>query len=873
MGGGGYDVMLELAFFIAAQWLVGRIFRKFGGPAILAEMITGVVLGPEVLKLVPYAKEDPITHDPSILVLIGNMGVALMIFESGMHLHFDKVAEVGKQAIVIAIIGTLAPIALGVGIGYAIGFDVFPDSMAIGISLAPTSVGISLKMLGEAKFLNSIPGQTIITSAFIDDIFSLVMLVIMINVAGGNITPASIIIPLVASFAFVGGGAWAAVNVMPRIKQLINKAGDSRGASIQPRDELHIFIMAAFCLFFGWIGALIGSHLLGTFVAGMLFTSVPRSGLVWGRQMKRIVNWMMRLFFSASIAFSIPVSVMFTATAFWKGLILAVVPCIGGKLLSGLFSGDMKWLVGWAMVARGEFAYLVAQTAKDEVCKSCSKPYPKMLSAEGYSALVWALLWSTVMAPICFKLVLQTFIKKRGELARAVTIGGSLMSQKGQRFVVTIVGTHHAGILHEVMDVLHACDLDVLEARAESDDVIDVDKFVVVPRMGGDFDDDKLHEIAERVKEAINDDESQVVFEPLNLEADLASTGVLQIRMIGDHHPDILHEIFDLLAERKLDVLRAIMDEHTAMDAHTPQHHSSGHGSGGSSSDGGASPRGRISSLEPSSTGRQGSMRARVTSWRGKAPETPQIAESYDGEESPNSSTPTIAEAPELPKLRRPRTASMLKESETIYARSQRDPETGKRPPIGAVVRADLRESIQRLMESHGCHGEAMLRMVPEEDAHETVHPITAIEKDDEVSIVTTHGKHHPEIIHKCLDVLAELELDVLHADVTQTDTGEGEDRSVFYIRNIDEDAVVSATDQTRRQVVRDRLTAVFAEHNINGHASVRPLAGDRPAVISGRLTAEEALEDSELEGAAAAQPVAASGLEQRLAAPHADEE
>jgi len=187
-----------------------------------------------------------------------------------------------------------------------------------------------------------------------------------------------------------------------------------------------------------------------------------------------------------------------------------------------------------------------------------------------------------------------------------------------------------------------------------------------------------------------------------------------------------------------------------------------------------------------------------------------------------------------------------------------------------AVKRANLRESIQKLIESHdGCHGEVMLRMVPEEDAHETVHPITAIEKDDEVSIVTTHGKHHPEIIHKCLDVLAALQLDVMHADISQSDGTDGtEDRSVFYIRNIDADAAITATDPARRREIRTKLSAVFAEHGIDGHASVRPLAGDRPAVISERLTADEAIDDSDaIEGAAAAAPVAAGNLEQQLAA------
>ena len=167
MGGGGYDVMLELALFLGAGWFLGRAFRSWGAPAILAEILVGVVLGPELLNVVPYAKSGQCAadHNPSILVLIGNMGVALMIFESGMHLHFDKVAEVGKDAFIVACIGTLTPIVLGIGTGVALGYNIFPDCLSLGIALAPTSVGIALNLLNDAKFLNSTPGRIIITAA------------------------------------------------------------------------------------------------------------------------------------------------------------------------------------------------------------------------------------------------------------------------------------------------------------------------------------------------------------------------------------------------------------------------------------------------------------------------------------------------------------------------------------------------------------------------------------------------------------------------------------------------------------------------------------------------------------------------------------
>jgi len=889
--------MLELALFLGAGWFLGRAFRSWGAPAILAEILVGVVLGPELLNVVPYAKSGQCAadHNPSILVLIGNMGVALMIFESGMHLHFDKVAEVGKDAFIVACIGTLTPIVLGIGTGVALGYNIFPDCLSLGIALAPTSVGIALNLLNDAKFLNSTPGQIIITAAFVDDIFSLVMLVILINVAAGEVTAASVVLPLVLSFAFVGLGVWLAIRVMPQVKVLINRVPENRKLSLQPRDEVHIGLMTAAIVFFGWVGSLIGSHLLGTFVAGLSFANVPRSGLIWSRQVKRILGWMMRLFFSASIGFSIPVGVMFTVEAFWQGLVVTLVPTVIGKLVCGLFLGSPKWLIGWAMVARGEFGFLVLQTAKEAVCESCAvdpatgmKPF--MLSDKTYAALVWAMLWSTVLAPLIFNPVLKGFMRRRGALERAKSIGGNLASQAGQRFVMRLVGQHHTGILHEVMDVLHACELDVIEAHAESDDVIDVDRFVVMPRMGGDFDNEKLDEIAHRVKEAINDDESQVIFEPVDMDeiGDLDAVGVLMIRLIGDHHPDVLHEIFDMLAEEKLDVVRAIVDEHHALGDHggggaAAKGHGHGHGhghihagvsksqrkrikswrkkkqqksgsSGSASSDGASSDGGsELGDVEADAAaalagidedgpdaveagvagegGGGGGIRARSVSWRGT--------------KKRSTSADATAAADAHPVAAKEQRAG-LKETETIYAKMQPDGATGRRRPIDAVKRARIRTRITHMLEDHGCHGEAMLRMVSEADAHEAVHPITAIDADDEIAIVSVSGQHHPDVVHEVMDALCALQLDVMHADITQPTDRHGDhsatmrDQSTFYVRNIDPEAAVSATDRARRGVIREKLTVCFTAHNLEGVVSVRPLASHRPAVLSSRRISQE---------------------------------
>eukprot|EP01047_Picozoa_sp_COSAG01_P001301 COSAG01_NODE_28_length_36622_cov_14.695751_30_plen_963_part_00 len=124
-------------------------------------------------------------------------------------------------------------------------------------------------------------------------------------------------------------------------------------------------MMFALLIGYGFVANEIGSHLLGAFIAGMSFCWMDPALMLWHSQVKRIANWLIRLFFGATVAFSIPIQIMMDGEALWKGALLGIGPCILTKIVSGVFAGDDKWVVGFAMVGRGEFAYLVAQTAQD----------------------------------------------------------------------------------------------------------------------------------------------------------------------------------------------------------------------------------------------------------------------------------------------------------------------------------------------------------------------------------------------------------------------------------------------------------------------------------------------------------------------------
>ena len=134
---------------------------QIGVSTIIGEMAVGVVMGPNVLNLVP---------DEDFFRLAGVFGVTLMIFESGLHLDFAMLMKVGRLASIVAVLGNFLPLLSGMVV--MTGFDrelypLWPVGLAAGVTLAPTSVGMALKILGGRKQLSEEYGQLIVTAAFV----------------------------------------------------------------------------------------------------------------------------------------------------------------------------------------------------------------------------------------------------------------------------------------------------------------------------------------------------------------------------------------------------------------------------------------------------------------------------------------------------------------------------------------------------------------------------------------------------------------------------------------------------------------------------------------------------------------------------------
>jgi len=158
-------------------------------------------------------------------------------------------------------------------------------------------------------------------------------------------------------------------------------------------------MFATLCVY-AQITHMCGTHLWGCFIAGMCFSTQRHAHHVWVKQVKRVTCWWLRIFFACTLAWSIPVSELFSLEALWKGTLMGIGPCILTKVCCAPFMGSSRWVIGWAMVGRAEFAYFIAIMAKAL----------KMMEDKLFAILIWALIYATIFAPLIFRKVLARYM-------------------------------------------------------------------------------------------------------------------------------------------------------------------------------------------------------------------------------------------------------------------------------------------------------------------------------------------------------------------------------------------------------------------------------------------------------------------------------
>ena len=170
------ELLAALVALLISTKLLGVLAQRIGQPAVVGELIAGVLLGGSVLGIL-----DP---QAPVILAMAELGVLILLFEIGLSTNLKSLVKVGNEALTVALVGVILPFALGYGAAALLGLSTIP-SIVSGAALTATSIGISARTLSDLGKLESAEGQIVLGAAVLDDIVGLVILSVVSSLVGG----------------------------------------------------------------------------------------------------------------------------------------------------------------------------------------------------------------------------------------------------------------------------------------------------------------------------------------------------------------------------------------------------------------------------------------------------------------------------------------------------------------------------------------------------------------------------------------------------------------------------------------------------------------------------------------------------------------
>src|SRR6266851_9794479 len=170
----GLQLALLLAILLPASKVAGSLCSRFSIPAILGELLVGVLLGPGAVNLL-HLHLFVGGEATSALMLMAQFGGFVLMFIAGLETDVDRMREASGTAFLVALFGVIWPFLLGAGVGHLFGLS-WRTACFLGGALTATSVSISARTLMDAGKMSSPEATVILGAAVIDDVMGLFVL-------------------------------------------------------------------------------------------------------------------------------------------------------------------------------------------------------------------------------------------------------------------------------------------------------------------------------------------------------------------------------------------------------------------------------------------------------------------------------------------------------------------------------------------------------------------------------------------------------------------------------------------------------------------------------------------------------------------------
>jgi Kef-type K+ transport system membrane component KefB len=432
-GGGGVNTVdfLWLAVFLLLAKM-GGFLEKWGQPAVLGELVIGVVLGN--LFLLGIDLFESVKHD-EIILFLAELGVVILLFQIGLESKIEDMRQVGMRAFLVAIVGVITPFVLG----YFVGMWLMPGLSSyaylfLGATLTATSVGITGRVFRDLGKLQTREAQIVLGAAVIDDVMGLIILaVVTAIVTTGAVSYMGMGWITLKAILFLIGALFLGQLLAPRIGKFLSL--------IQSDTGMKFTIAISFCLIFSYLAYLAGlAPIVGAFAAGLMLehihfdefdkpainkeikAAVKNADTETQENVKKVLahhheehldrlvaplgHFLVPIFFIMT-GMQVNLETLFDLKVLGIALVITLVAFVS-KVVAGLVAGPVnKYIVGWGMAPRGEVGLIFAMIGKQL----------GVISEELFSVVIIMVILTTLLTPPILNYLLR---RQSSSLANSV---------------------------------------------------------------------------------------------------------------------------------------------------------------------------------------------------------------------------------------------------------------------------------------------------------------------------------------------------------------------------------------------------------------------------------------------------------------------
>ncbi|MFZ9597887.1 MAG: cation:proton antiporter [Schleiferiaceae bacterium] len=387
----------NLLLLLVLARVFGEVMERFKQPAMIGEILAGVVLGPTMLNIMVRNEE---------LKVISELGVFLLVIIAGLEINIRDIAKTSRgRNLITSLLAFFIPIGSGFAVAKAFDLELVP-SIFVGLCVAITALPVSVRILMDLGQLKSEVGQHIISVAIFDDVLALTILGVLLDV---NSASDSSIQVLGWTIALTLGKILLLMAGLVLAYRLINKLTDRENFIEAQLDKLLqlmrgkeslLAIMFAFILIFASLTEAVGLHfIIGAFFASMLL-SKELLGAAHFHEFEKTTHGMAMGFLAPIFFAGIGLEFQFSSISEW-GLLAAIIGVsFGSKIVGGYLGARFAGLrhrkaltLGIGLNARGIMELVIANIAYRE----------GLIGVELFSILVIMGVVTTLNTPMLLK--------------------------------------------------------------------------------------------------------------------------------------------------------------------------------------------------------------------------------------------------------------------------------------------------------------------------------------------------------------------------------------------------------------------------------------------------------------------------------------